>query len=52
MITKVNKAKTLVNIFHAIVNANLIVRHVILIKRGIMKHVNVSAKIILNPKKI
>ena len=35
-----------------IVNANSIVQHVIQIKNGIMKHVDVSVKIIINAKKI
>ena len=35
-----------------IANANLIVQHAIEIKNGIMKHVNVSVKIIVRPKKI
>ena len=33
------------NVFHAIVNANMIVQNVIQIKNGIMKHVNVSVKL-------
>ena len=40
------------NIFHVIVKANLIVQHVIQIKNGIMKHVNMSVKIIVHAKKI
>ena len=40
------------NIFHVIANANSIVRHVIKIKNGIIKHVNVNAKIIISAKKI
>ena len=35
-----------------IVNANLILQHVIQIKNGIMKHTNASLKIILRSKKI
>ena len=35
-----------------IVNANSIVQHVIQIKNGIMKHVNVNVKIIVHTKKI
>ena len=46
------KLKQLKNIFHVIVNANLIVQHVIQIKKGIMKHVNISVKIIACAKKI
>ena len=33
-------------------NANSIVQHVIQIKKGIMKHVNVSGKIIIRAKNI
>ena len=35
-----------------ILNANAIVQHVIKIKNGITKHVNVSVKIIIHAKKI
>ena len=35
-----------------IANANSIVEHVIQIKNGIMKHVNVGVKIIVSTKKI
>ena len=35
-----------------IVKANSIVQHVVQIKNGIMKHVNVSAKIIVRAKRI
>ena len=52
MITKKNEAKTITNIFHVIVNANSLVQHVVQIKNGIMKHVNVSVKIIAHAKKI
>ena len=51
MITK-NEAKKLQNIFYVIVNANSTVQHVIQIKNKIMKHVNVSVKIIIHAKKI
>ena len=40
------------NIFYAIANANSIVQHIIQIKNGIIKHVNVSVKIIVSAKKI
>ena len=40
------------NIFHAILNANSIVRHVVQIKNGIMKHSNVNLKIIVHARKI
>ena len=46
------KLKTLVNIFHAIVNANWMVQHVIQIKNGIMKSFNASVKNIFCVKKI
>ena len=39
------------NIFHVIVKANVIIQHVIKIKNGIIKHVNVNEKIILRVKK-
>ena len=51
MITRINEAKTLENIFHAIVNANLTVQYVIQIKNGIIKYVSVSVKIIVHEKK-
>ena len=35
-----------------IVNANLIVQHVIEIKHGIIKHVNVNLKIIVSSKTV
>ena len=46
------KLKQWQNIFHVIVNANSKVQHVIQIKNGIKKHINVSVKIISNAKKI
>ena len=46
------KLKQRQNIFHVIVNANSIVQHVIQIKNGIIKHVNVNVKTIVSPKKI
>ena len=52
MITNKNEAKTMENIFHVIVNVNSIVQHVIQIKNGITKHVNVNIKIIIKAKKI
>ena len=51
MITRISEAKTLENIFHAIVNANLTVQYVIQIKNGIIKYVSVSVKIIVHEKK-
>ena len=41
------KLKQRQNTFHVIVNANLIVQHVIQIKNGVTKHVNVNAKKII-----
>ena len=38
--------------FRAIVNGSLTLKHVIQIKNGIMEHVYVSVKIIVNAKKI
>ena len=38
--------------FHAIINANLIVQYVIQIKNETKKHVNVNVKIIVSTKKI
>ena len=52
IITKTNDVKQWQNIFHLVVNANSIVQHVIQIKNGIMKHVNVSVKFIISAKKI
>ena len=43
---KIDEAKNWWNIFNSIVNASLVVQHVIQIKNGIMVHVNVSVKII------
>ena len=39
------------NIFHFTVYVNSIVQHVIRIKNGIIKHVNVNVKIIVSAKK-
>ena len=52
VITNKNEAKTMQNIFHVIVNANLILQHVIQIKNGITKHVNVKLKNIISAKMI
>ena len=49
MITNKNKAKTK-NL--VIVNVKSIVQHVIQIKNGIIKHVNVNVKMIINAKEI
>ena len=46
------KLKQWQNIYHVIVNANLIVPHVIQIKNGIIKQINVNVKIIISGKKI
>ena len=40
------------NIFHVIVNANSIVKHVIQIKNGIIKQISVNVNIIVSAKKI
>ena len=47
MITRINEARTLI---HVLVNANSITQDVIQIKKKIMKHVNVSIKIIEREK--
>ena len=46
------KLKQRQNIFYVIANANSIVQLAIQIKNGIMKHVNVSVKIVVHVKKI
>ena len=46
------KLKQCQNIFHVIVNANSIVHHVVQIKNGIIKHVNVNVKIIISAKRL
>ena len=46
------KLKHWQNIFHVIANTNLIVQHVIKIKNGRIKHVNINEKIIIITKKI
>ena len=40
------------NIFNVVVNANLVVQHVIQIKNGIIKQVNVNVKIIVSAENI
>ena len=52
MITRKNRVKTLINIFHVILYLNSIVQHVIQIKNDIMINVNASAKSIARAKKI
>ena len=52
VITNKNKAKTMTNKFHVIANANSIVRHIIQIKNGIIKHVNVNVKIFYMQKRL
>ena len=52
MATKKMKLKPWQNIFHVILNANSILQHVIQIKNGITKHVNVNVQIIVSAKKI
>ena len=51
MITNKNEAKQWQDIFHIIVNANSIVKYIIQIKNGIMKHISVNIKIIVHAKK-
>ena len=46
------KPKKSQNTFHVIVNATSIVEHVIQIKNGLIKHVNVNAKIIISTKMV
>ena len=45
MITNKDEAKTMIEQFHLIVNANSIIQHVIEDKNGIIKHVDVNAKV-------
>ena len=52
IITRTNETKTLVNIFHVIVNTNSIEQHVTQITNEIIIHVNVNVKIIVSVKKI
>ena len=51
MITNNDEGKTTTQ-FHVIVNASSIEQHVIQIKNGIIKHVNVNVKIIVHGKMI
>ena len=44
------KLKQWQKIFHVVVNANSIVQHIIQIRNGIMKHVNLSVQIIADAK--
>ena len=46
------KLKQLQNIFHVILNENLIEQHEIQNKNGITKHVNGNVKMIISVKKI
>ena len=46
------KLKQQENIFHVMVKANSIVQHVIQIKNGIIKHVNMNVKISASAKKV
>ena len=46
------KVFKMINIFHVVGNANLIVQYVVQIKNGIIKHVNLNVKIIASAKKI
>ena len=46
------KLKRWKSVFNAIVNGNSIVQHVVQIKNGIIKHVNVDVKTNISAKKI
>ena len=46
------KLKQWQSIFNAVVNGNSIVQHVVQIKNGIIKHVNVDVKTNISAKKI
>ena len=46
------KLKQWQNIFHVTANEDSIMKYVIQIKNGILKHVNVSLKLIVHAKKI
>ena len=50
MVTNKDEAKTMTEHISCDLNANAIVQHVILIKKGIVKHVNVNVKIIISVK--
>ena len=52
MITNKNEAKTMANIFHVIVNVNLIVKLAIRIKNGKAKFVNVNLPLTVLAKEI
>ena len=53
MIRNKSEAKTMTeNIFHVIVNANSMVQYVIQIINGIIKHVNVNVKVIVDAKNV
>ena len=45
LITNKNETKKWENMFHVIVNANSVVQHVIQIKNGLIKHVNVNVQL-------
>ena len=46
------KLKCWKNVFHMILNANLIVEHIIQIKNGIIKHASMNVKITVSAKEI
>ena len=52
MITNKNEAKTMTKHISCDCKCNPIVQHVIQIKNGIIKHVNVNVKVIVSAKKI
>ena len=50
--TKTTTKKKWQKIFHFIANVNLIVQHITQIRNGIIKHVNMNVKIIVDAKTI
>ena len=54
MITRISEDTKMVTMvmFHVVESANSVVQHVILIKNGIMIHVNMSVKIIVRTQSL
>ena len=52
MITSKTEAKTMLKHIHVIVNANSIAQRAIKIKKGMMKHVNLSVEVIVCTKRV
>ena len=52
MITRIYKVETLVKQIQVLVSANSIEQHVVRIKNGIIKHFNVSVKIVAHAKNV